>query len=123
MNAHIFGGEKPAAIAQVEVSLLEFRRENELLSTIMSDIKNELSCCDDIPLQNGVVAAIAYLREQRDLLRDKFSEEQQAVHVLQNILREVLDAVEDSILDDEWGREVHCAIADTEFILHWPHHL
>lgn len=29
-------------------------------------IKNELACCDDVPLQDGAVAAIANLRQQRD---------------------------------------------------------
>lgn len=30
---------------------------------------NEMSCCDDVPLQDGLAAAIGYLRQQRDDLR------------------------------------------------------
>jgi hypothetical protein len=44
----------------------------------LQEIENEISCCDDVPLQNGAVYAIANLRQQRDDMAKHLAAQMQA---------------------------------------------
>lgn len=52
--------------AQKQLVYEELVQSLVLKNAELQEIKNELSCCDDVPLQGGAVAAIAHLRQQRD---------------------------------------------------------